>query len=272
MELTTTPPPAHISAEVAQLIEPIAKALNNAKRLLAQIHVQSAEDDASMAIAKSLRLQIRQARLGATEAIKARRTEVQNRMEADKAEDTFWLRLLQAIDATAKALEAEAKAKEDTAINIAAAAREERTSTRMAKALAIRPGTHRGEVQDLSDLEWLEWLEEAEAEAKALAEAKAIAEVKAKAEAEALANAREEAQAAKNALAQAQAEAQAAKNALAKAQAPAMPVATSHQQAARQIIEQLKAVHIPEAASPGIRSGVSKMLGSMIAWIEKNTP
>jgi hypothetical protein len=103
------------SNEVQNVLNKVFNGVSKMREQLDSIVVEDENDKYSMNLARTTRLAVRDERLDSEKLIDAKRSEVQQRMSADKAEDSLWLKTKQVMQILTKEIEANAKWKEETA-------------------------------------------------------------------------------------------------------------------------------------------------------------
>jgi hypothetical protein len=149
------------------------------------VTVADENDKASMKVANTIRLNVRQVRLDAEKTFDAKRADVQAQMIGFKTEDALWLKAKQTMQILTKEIEEIAKLKETTAERIAAERKELETQTRIAKVSKFNPELHRSEFENMSTemfemfLSGIEKSYNDKIEAEAKAEAERLAAIEA---------------------------------------------------------------------------------------------
>lgn len=170
--------------EVQIVLNHVFNGVSKMREQLDAVTVADENDKASMKVANTIRLNVRQVRLEAEKTFDAKRAEVQALMIGFKTEDALWLKAKQTMQILTKEIEEVAKIKETTAERIAAERKELETQTRMTKVSKFNPELQRSEFENMSAEMFemfLTGIEKAyndkiEAEAKAEAERLAVIE------------------------------------------------------------------------------------------------
>ncbi len=106
--------------EVQNVLNSVFNGVSKMREALDAVNVADEHDKASMKVANTIRLNVRQTRLDAEKTFDAKRAEVQALMIGFKTEDALWLKAKQTMQILTKEIEEVAKIKETTAERIAA--------------------------------------------------------------------------------------------------------------------------------------------------------
>lgn len=136
--------------EVQTVLNHVFNGVSKMREQLDAVTVADENDKASMKVANTIRLNVRQVRLDAEKTFDAKRAEVQAQMIGFKTEDALWLKAKQTMQILTKEIEEVAKIKETTAERIAAERKELETQTRMTKVSKFNPELQRSEFENMS--------------------------------------------------------------------------------------------------------------------------
>lgn len=171
--------------EVQTVLNHVFNGVSKMREQLDAVTVADENDKASMKVANTIRLNVRQVRLEAEKTFDKKREEVQAQMIGFKTEDALWLKAKQTMQILTKEIEEVAKIKETTAERIAAECKELETQTRIAKVSKFNPELQRSEFENMSGemfemfLTGIEKAYNDKIEAEAKAEAERLAAIEA---------------------------------------------------------------------------------------------
>lgn len=171
--------------EVQSVLNHVFNGVSKMREQLDAVTVVDENDKASMKVANTIRLNVRQVRLEAEKTFDKKREEVQAQMIGFKTEDALWLKAKQTMQILTKEIEEVAKIKETTAERIAAERKELETQTRIAKVSKFNPELNRSEFENMSAemfemfLAGIEKAHNDKIEAEAKAEAERLAAIEA---------------------------------------------------------------------------------------------
>lgn len=136
--------------EVQTVLNHVFNGVSKMREQLDSVNVADEFDKASMKVANTIRLNVRQVRLEAEKTFDKKREEVQAQMIGFKTEDALWLKAKQTMQILTKEIEEVAKIKETTAERIAAERKELETQTRLSKVSKFNPELQRSEFENMS--------------------------------------------------------------------------------------------------------------------------
>ena len=136
--------------EVQTVLNHVFNGVSKMREQLDTVTVADENDKASMKVANTIRLNVRQVRLDAEKTFDAKREAVQAQMIGFKTEDALWLKAKQTMQILTKEIEEVAKLKETTAERITAERKELETQTRIVKVSKFNPDLHRSEFENMS--------------------------------------------------------------------------------------------------------------------------
>jgi hypothetical protein len=136
--------------EVQSVLNHVFNGVSKMREQLDSVQVADENDKASMKVANTIRLNVRQTRLEAEKTFDAKRAEVQAQMIGFKTEDALWLKAKQTMQILTKEIEEIAKIKETTAERIATERKELETQQRIQLVSMFNPDLHRSEFENMS--------------------------------------------------------------------------------------------------------------------------
>jgi len=137
--------------EVQSVLNKVFNGVSKMREQLDSIIVVDENDKVNMKLANTIRLGVRQVRLDANEIFDAKRSEVQQRMKSDKAEDSLWLKSKQIKDILTKEIEENARWKEETAKRFGVEQKEIKTQKRENLLSKFNPEILRNEFENMGD-------------------------------------------------------------------------------------------------------------------------
>lgn len=174
--------------EVQSVLNRVFNGVSKMREQLDAVVVSDENDKTGMAMAKTIRLGVRQIRLEAEKTFDAKRAEVQQRMLSYKTEDALWLKAKQTMQILTKEIEGAARWKEETKARFEAEQKELKVQQRMTRVAKVAPEIERSEFENMSDESFEKFFAGIEKayndriEAEKKAEAERIAREKAEAE------------------------------------------------------------------------------------------
>jgi len=136
---------------VQSVLNKVFNGVSKMREQLDVVNVQDENDKVNMKLANTIRLGVRQVRLDANEIFDAKRSEVQQRMRSDKAEDSLWLKAKQIKDILTKELEEDARWKEETAKRFGVEQKEIKNQKRENLVNKFNPEITRIEFENMGD-------------------------------------------------------------------------------------------------------------------------
>lgn len=136
--------------EVQLVLNHVFEGVSKMEAQLKTVVVNDHTDKVGMNMARTIRLGVREERLDAEKKFDAKRAEVQHAMISFKTEDALWLKAKQTMQILTKAIEENAKYKEDTALRHAEEQKELKTQERV-KQVAKFAEVNRFEFENMGD-------------------------------------------------------------------------------------------------------------------------
>lgn len=137
--------------EVQAVLNNVFDGVSKMREQLDMVNVADAEDKASMRIANTIRLGVRQVRLQAEKTFDAKRAEVQQQMLSYKTEDSLWLKAKQTMQILTKEIEENARWKEETRVRFEAEQKELKVQQRIFEVSKVAPELSRSEFENMGD-------------------------------------------------------------------------------------------------------------------------
>lgn len=137
--------------EVQSVLNHVFNGVSKMREQLETVVVQDENDKTNMKLANTIRLGVRQVRLGAEKTFDAKRAEVQAQMLSYKTEDQLWLKAKQTMQILTKEIEENARWKEETRQRFEAEQKELKTQQRMLQVSKVAPEMPRAEFENMSD-------------------------------------------------------------------------------------------------------------------------